>query len=104
MYIAVAEHKINNYDIIQLKVSSFLFIVIILNRCLPEAIAKTKPFPIHNLVTESILQTVMYILLLVLRFTLKLSPFFSNITQGRYYIYIYMVLVLHMIFIATYVF
>ena len=70
MYIAVAEHKINNYNIIQIKASSFLFIAIILNTCLPETIAKTRPFPIYNLVMESILQTVMYISLLLQRLPL----------------------------------
>ena len=34
------EHQINNYNIIQINVSSFHFIVVILKTCLPDTIAK----------------------------------------------------------------
>jgi hypothetical protein len=40
MYIEVAEHQINNYNIIQINVSSFHFIVVILKTCLPDTVAK----------------------------------------------------------------
>jgi len=100
MYIEVAEHKINNCNIIQVKVSSFHFIVVILKTCLLETIAKTGPLTIYSLIMMSILQAVVYISLLLQRFPLNISHFlFKHNTKKILY-----GIALYIIYIATYVF
>lgn len=76
MYIEVADHKINNFYIIQIMVSCFHFIVVIFKTCLSETIAKTRPLLIYHLVMKSILQAVVYISLLLQTFQSKLFHFF----------------------------
>ena len=105
MYIAVAEHKINNQNIIQIKVSSFHFIVVILKTCLLETIAKKRPSPVENLVMKCICHAVAYISLLLQTFPLKLSHFLfkDNRRTILYFTCIYGI-ALYIIYIATYLF
>jgi hypothetical protein len=101
LYIAGAEHNINNCNIIQVKVSNFNFIVVILKTWSPETIAKTRPLPIYNLVMQSTLQAVVYISPLLQTFLSKLSHFlFKQNTKTILYIWywlcIYYTLLVHM--------
>jgi len=84
MYIAVAEHKINNCNIIQIKISSFHFIVVILKTFLLETIAKTRPLSIYNLVM--LCRQLCTSQFCYERFYQNCHIFFSNKTQRRYYI------------------
>jgi hypothetical protein len=96
MYIAVAEHKINFCNSIQINISCFHFIIVTLKTFLLETIAKTRPLSIYDLV--------MYISCVHLTFATNVFITFSFQTKHKDDI-IYMVLILYIICIAsTYVF
>ena len=96
MYIAVAEHKINFCNSIQINISCFHFTIVTLKTFLLETIAKTRPSSIDNLVIKSILQAVVYISLLLQTFPLNISHFlFKHNTETILYIWYCFVYNLH---------
>ena len=99
MYIEV-DIRLLNSNIIQVKVSSFHFIIATLKTFLLETIAKTRPLSIDNLVMKSTLEAVVYISLVLQTFLSKLSNFLFK-QNTKTILYIYMVLILYMICIAS---